>query len=640
MNRRAGHRRWRSWERVLLPLLIAVGWVIASTGAPYETLEYASLDWRFQLRGAVTPSPSVAVVLIDEATASAAGGWPLPERTLADGIRAIRDLGAQVVGFDLLLSDQDHYGAPRSRPDLAEAIAASGNVAMSYAFLFDDAAETPGAATRAKAELAQAAFRLVSVPPGMAVSLPPPAGLLPPDPDLCAAAATLGHVTVALDRDGGLRRHLPVLAFDGQYYPSLPVELARLHLGVPRGDIVLSLGEGMTLGDRFVPMGTDMRVPVNYYGPPGTLPTYSLLDVMENRVAADALAGRTVVLGARLPGLGDRFRTPFGQMMSGAEYMATVTGNLVDGAWLVRNDRLRAATAVMCLLLAVGVGQAWRFPPVPAVVITGAAILGWIVLTVFALGRYGIWLDLIGPAGAALTMGSVAGMQTLCRERGVRREAERVRGNLARHFPPEIAEQLARQDAIDGFDKVVRATIMFVDLAGFTTLSEGRSPSESMALLRLFHGRVEAIVFRHRGVIDQYIGDGALACFGVLSGAVDAASRAVACAHELIAELDGHPLEEGGQPMHLRIGLHTGSVIAGNLGGDKRFQFTVIGDTVNVASRLEALSGSMGVRIVVSEPTLAEAVAVRGSTAADGFEWLGPVDLRGRDMPITVAVLR
>ena len=80
-------------------------------------------------------------------------------------------------------------------------------------------------------------------------------------------------------------------------------------------------------------------------------------------------------------------------------------------------------------------------------------------------------------------------------------------------------------------------------------------------------------------------------------------------------------------------------MIAGNLGGDKRFQFTVIGDTVNVASRLEALSGSMGVRIVVSEPTLAEAVAVRGSTAADGFEWLGPVDLRGRDMPITVAVL-
>lgn len=218
-------------------------------------------------------------------------------------------------------------------------------------------------------------------------------------------------------------------------------------------------------------------------------------------------------------------------------------------------------------------------------------------------------------------------------------EAARGRANLARYVAPTMVERLAGADAPDmgRARRLDGVAVLFADVRGFTALAEGLSPEATMDLLRGFHGRMAEAVFRHGGTLDKFIGDGLMATFGTPEPAPGDAARALACARDMLATVTGWNAERlaAGRPaLAVGIGLHRGPVTTGDIGGASRFEFAVIGDTVNVASRLERLTRELGTPLVASEDLVRQAEE-EGAAVGD-LRSLGSRPLRGRRGTIAV----
>ena len=218
-------------------------------------------------------------------------------------------------------------------------------------------------------------------------------------------------------------------------------------------------------------------------------------------------------------------------------------------------------------------------------------------------------------------------------------EAEIVRADLARYVSPDVAEALTRHGGTAFGDPATRTVaVLFADIVSFTKLTEPLSPERTFALLRSFQERSSAVVFKHGGTLDKYLGDGFMATFGSIGLQPDAPARALACAFELqqeIARWSRKRSTRGADPLRVSVGVHCGPVTVGNLGGRERIEFTVVGDVVNVASRLEEVTREIGGSIVASEDCI---------QAAGGSEWLTrfqasrDIQLRGRKQGILVHI--
>ena len=217
-------------------------------------------------------------------------------------------------------------------------------------------------------------------------------------------------------------------------------------------------------------------------------------------------------------------------------------------------------------------------------------------------------------------------------------EAERARGNLARYFSPKVVDTLAGRDEPLGRVRRQPVGVLFADLVGFTTLAEAMTPEEVMALLRDLHGRMEEEVFRHRGCLEKFIGDALLATFGVPDVGPRDATDALACARGMLAALSGWNRERaaaGRLPLRMGVGLHYGPVVLGDIGSARSMAFATVGDTTNVASRLQALTRDLGTSLVVSR-ALVQAIERENAevTLLEGLTARGAHTLRGRDTPL------
>ena len=215
--------------------------------------------------------------------------------------------------------------------------------------------------------------------------------------------------------------------------------------------------------------------------------------------------------------------------------------------------------------------------------------------------------------------------------------AERARQNLARYFSPEVAAELASDEHDLGAARRQHAAVLFADIVGFTRLSETLGPEGTIALLREWHGRLGDIVFRHGGTLDKYVGDGLMATFGTPHTRPDDASRALEAALDM-AEAARPP--DAAQPARVRIGigLHYGPVVLGDIGNARRLEFAVLGDTVNVASRLEGLTRELQADLVTSRQLVARVREESGAAAGRDLVSLGAHRLRGREEPIEIFV--
>lgn len=217
--------------------------------------------------------------------------------------------------------------------------------------------------------------------------------------------------------------------------------------------------------------------------------------------------------------------------------------------------------------------------------------------------------------------------------------AERARGNLARYFSPNMVERLAETDDPLKEVKTQKVAVLFADIVGFTTISEKLAPEQVMALLRRFHQGAADTIFRHGGTVDKFIGDAVMATFGTPEAGPRDASNALACALEIergLVPLNAELRAQGLPPIAVGIGLHYGPVVTGDIGGEGRLEFAVIGDSVNIASRLQELTRSLEIRMLISRD-LAEAVRAEGGAATlTGFEEAPAQALRNREQPLAV----
>jgi adenylate cyclase len=622
--------------------------------AQLQALEAASLDVRFRLRGPVLPGRETALVLVDDESLAELGRWPLPRRLLAGLVDRLSAAGAKAIVFDLLFAEPGRDGVDEASlreasralaedrapdaarlidaliagaaPDrvFADAMERAGNVILAYAFVTGPG---HGGETALPEALARSAVTRYRAPPGgLALPLNPTGVLMPVEP-LASAAAGLGHTTAVVDPDGTLRHHLPIVAWEGEVFPSLPLSAVAAYTG---GDISVEFGRGIAVGDAFTPTDRSTRLLVDHYGPPGTIESHGLADVLAGRVAAEAFTGRIVVVGVSASGIGDLHPSPFGRNLSGAELQATLIDNMLEGRALARPGWLLVVEALAIAAAGLAAFAARRLPVSLTAALAGSLVLLWAVIAQAAFVRAGLWLAVVLPAAAIIADTTALSLWRVVAEERRRRAAERQRANLARYFSPKVAEALAERDRPFSFDRAQQAAVMFVDIVGFTRLCRGLEPGAAIAVLRAFHAAVARSVFAHGGSIDKFLGDGAMAVFGTPEPSPDDAAAALAAAREIASRIaaEGVALPSGeAVRLQIGIGVHWGPVLMGDVGGENRFEFTVIGDTVNVASRLETLTRVKGCAVLASQET----VAAAGAEAAAGFVRLADESLPGRD---------
>ncbi len=650
----------------LVPMLLLASvllslWRTVGIDPVTERVEQALLDLRFRLRGPIAPPDGVVIVAIDEAAVREIGMMGPMRAALATAVERISAAGPSAIAIDLLLVDQT-----AADPALAAALGRGGRTILAAARAAGGPPPpggTPDAAPLAPELLAareRSLFRVVARegsdgPPDAETELLYPArGLI--------GGAWLGHVNIDRASDRVARQVPLALPLGGNAaLPAMPLVAARLALGLAPGEMALWSGYRVDLGDRPIPTDAAQRVVLNHYGPPGTMDTVRLTDVLAGTVPAERFAGRAVFVGASAESLGDQFATPFAPDVSGVEVLATLTGNLVDGTLITRGLPAALATLGLALILTVAARHAAcaRLVPVALLKTLGVWILAGVAIQgAFVYGR--LWVDAVTVLGSAMLASTATWALGISDER---RRGARIAedwANLIHYVSPLAAQALAGVPAPGGGPASVPAgetgvapwtarrtdaSIVFVDIANYTGWAEDRAPEAAARFLAAVHDRIARGAAADGGMVVEILGDGALVAFG-LSGppAVGASAvgpptpggppSAAAAALGFAEGLLGAP--SGGGP-ELRVSVHHGPVAVANVGGAARAHLTVTGDTVNVAARLHEVAKTFGARIVASRAALDAA----GQPTEDGrYTWLITDPMRGRQHPVEVWTLR
>jgi adenylate cyclase len=606
-------------------------------------METASLDLRFRLRGVRPPGSEVTVILVDDRSLEAFGRWPLSRALFAQALELLDHAGAKVVALDLLFTEPDEpvpadlREAARAAAEalagdrrdglraalerladsnrdnrFAAAMRASGHVLLPIGFSFVD---TPGEEPAWLSDSAYARFDKSPLPP--VFPLRPKSAVLPIE-TLAAAATGLGHTSVAYDRDGAPRYDYVALPFEGDFLPSLSIRVAAAYLGAAWPQVALALGAGVRIGDLTVPTDEAMRLLINYRGPRDTFPSFSFADLMAGRVATDRLAGHIVLIGASFAGSSDSFAQPFGNTpMPGVERMANIIDTIISrnfigapsGSWNI------VVTAAILLAAALA-GAMTEFLPTRVAALAGAApIAVWAGVAQLAFAK-NLWLPLVEPVAALAT---AAATVLLFRYWVVDRDGRRIRSAFRQYLAPEMVAVLAaRPERLQLGGETRPMTIMFCDVRGFTAISEGfkSNPPALPKLINRLLTPMSDIIMAHRGTIDKYMGDCIMAFWNAPLDDPDHADDACAAALAMLDELErlnrdlgAEAADEGRpfQPLDVGIGINSGDCVVGNMGSTRRFDYTVLGDAVNLASRLESQSKNYGIGIVLGEETRAAA---------------------------------
>ena len=613
--------------RRALPVLLALGlaglwggtlgWSHLEGGLPLlDRLEATMTDLRTLIRGRTEPPESIVIVAIDDETVLREGRYPLSRATIGRIVDEIAGAGAKAIALDLLLLD-----AGRSEEDEALAAALSRAPAVIAA-----AAVFPGGRQWLAAE---GRGTLGGIPEAERFLLPRPA---------FSERAPVGVVNVATDRSGA-PRFMPLLfRAAGRVEASLPLRVAALAAGADPeiGD------DRVVLGQRSIATDLGHFLPLAFYGPRGTVRTVSAESVLAGRLEPGMVSGRIVVIGATVTGGGDVFPSPFDPVLPGVEVVSTAIAHLVEGDGPVRDRKVRladAGVAVLLPVLLVGL-VAWRRSAIGFAAMAGVA-LAWAALNVAAFSA-GIWLSAALPIAAALPPVMLFGAMQLWQNRN---RAERFASQsalLQRVQAPGLGKWLATHS--DFLAEPVRAdaAVVFIDLSGFTGLSETLGPSATRDILNGFHALVDDEVTACGGIVTSYMGDGSMILFGLPEPAKEDAANAARCSIGLCRRtrtwLDGLPAATSTR-LGFKVGAHYGAIVASRLGGESHQHIAATGDTVNVASRLMEIAAAHGAELALSDELLK--VAGGADLFASGI-LTGPIEagVRGRGGSLAVWLWR
>jgi adenylate cyclase len=444
---------------------------------------------------------------------------------------------------------------------------------------------------------------------------------------LAEAARSYGFFNYNPDRDGIYRRAMSLMRYrdencsnapigECQWYPSLPLEVLKVAEDIKDQSVVGNIADtGMSsieLGPYTFPTNPDGTFLINYAGPYKSYPHYSMVDVMDGTVPPSTFQGKIVLMGPTAVGIGDVRAMPFqSSEFMGVELHANVLDNMLhagdSGRGFLKRGGAQETTDIVFILL-FGLGMGFLFSRLKPLQATGSLILAaaaFVEIVYFAFAHWGMWLYLIIPGGTlVVNYGAITSFRMVFEER----EKRKVRKTFERYVSPGVI-RLIEADPKKYFKaggESKELTIMFSDIRSFTTISEGLTPNELVALLNEYLGDMTDLIFKRWGTLDKYIGDAIMAFWGSPFPQVDHAIRACTAALDMSLRLEELNLKwevEGRRTLSIGIGVNTGVVNVGNMGSDKRFAWTVMGDPVNLASRLEGQNKEYHTTRIISEFT-------------------------------------
>jgi len=429
------------------------------------------------------------------------------------------------------------------------------------------------------------------------------------------AAASGGHFNPKVD-DDGMTRRVPMLAkYKDGYYEPLSLAVVRLVTGSPRVDPIIAddaFGtgqaglDGIRLGTKYViPVDDGAAALVPYRGPRGSFVYHSLVDVLNGRVDVDKLRGRIALVGASAPGLLDLRATPVDPAYPGVEIHANLISGILDEN--IKHKPPYAQGAEFVLILLLGLAMAIWLPmlaPQPATLVTLSLLLLAVGIN---LGLFH-YQHIVLPVAATLVMILVLFTTNMAYGFFVEARSRRqITGLFGQYVPSEVVEEMANDPENASMEGESREmTVLFTDVRGFTTISEGLDPKALSQLMNEFLTPLTEVIYRHRGTIDKYMGDCIMAFWGAPLPDPDHAKNGILAGLEMqrvLQELQPHFRSKNWPEIRIGVGLNSGRMSVGNMGSRIRLAYTVMGDAVNLASRLEGLTKEYGADIIVGEDT-------------------------------------
>jgi len=630
------------WEIFLVTISTMVMISLYFLVVPFlEFVELKAWDLHFKQRGVIQPSGKVAFVTIDEESVNREGRWPWPRRNIALLFKTVQEYGARVIGLDMGFFEEDlklrQYAILdiktklQSDPSFAagliserlDALAKNEDddvimsttlkqssipIVLGNFFYFDkDAFYPPSPPPEVLDKAKFSAVRIIQNPP--VGYLNDAVGMEANIPIIEQVAPYMGSFNVFADPDGTVRWMPLVIRYENRLFPSLALET--LKAGFPENPVIVSMDhqgiQRINFGAVSIPTNNRGDILVNHYGSGYLFPHFSAVQIMRHEAPADCLKDRIIIIGITTEGLHDMRPTPFFPSFPGVELHCAVIENILNQQFLNRSDRIAPLFDIVAIISVSVIFLLFSFVwqgILPMTVVMTILTGSYIGITHLAFLSFGTWLNHVYPVCNLLLCYTGISARRFLREE---REKHTIRQTFGLYVHRSVVEEMLEHPErlrLGGEKKEL--SVLFSDIRGFTSLSEKIPPEELVSQLNEYLTRMTYMVFEQHGTLDKYIGDAIMAIFGAPLVQEDHALRACCTALDMIKTLDDlqNSWRKQGKPiLNIGIGINSGWMIVGNMGSERRFDYTVLGDNVNLASRLEGLTKMYGVSIIVSGTT-------------------------------------
>jgi adenylate cyclase len=626
-----------------------------------DRMENLAYDLRLNLMMPNTVDSRIVIVDIDERSLLEQGRWPWSRDKLALMVDRLFDqYKIKVLGFDVVFAEKDESSGLKVLERIGREhfkSSAEFNKALDKLRPTLDFDQMFANSLKGRPVVLGFYFRHGDSTSGSVGQLPPPAfeagtfdrlniPFVRADayganlPILQKNAMAGGHFDPVVDADGISRRIPMVEEYQGALYESLSLAVTRVALGIPRVEAGLvsdTSGDGyaglewLQLGKRRIPVDERVTALIPFRGRQGSFPYVSATDVLTGKADPKILEDAIVLVGTTAPGLMDLRASPVQSVYAGVEMHANMVAGILDQNIKERPAYLLGAEFVMLLLagMVLAFGLAVLSP-------LWSTLLAGLVLTVTLVLNLILWqqANLVMPIASMLLM--VALLYLLNMSYGFfveSRSKRQLAGMFGQYIPPELVEEMAKDpDAFTLEGESRELTVLFSDVRGFTTISEGLDPKQLTLLMNEYLTPMTHVIHSFRGTIDKYMGDAIMAFWGAPVPDPDHPRHALLAAlgmMEALKKLQESFKAKGWPPIDIGIGINTGVMTVGNMGSEFRMAYTVMGDAVNLGSRLEGLTKQYGAHIIVSEFTQQKVPDFL-------FRELDRVRVKGKDAPVAI----
>ncbi len=596
------------------------------------------IDSAFLYRGEVEADKRIVIVDIDERSLKSLGQWPWSRDKIAKILKNLTDANVAIIGLDMVFAEKD-----RSSPsNIAKSLKIDPkNLPNFDNILANTLANTPtitGFTFNFTQELKNNPPPIRSIyiehNKGEEEHLFKAKGITPNIPILQQSAYSSASFNTLPDSDG-IVRYVPLLfSYDDSIYPSLSLEIVRTLLSESRVDIFYDENgvSGLKIGDLEIPTDESGRLFINYAGGAKKYRYISAMDIYNNTFYKDLIEGSIVLLGTSASGLLDLRATPFDSVYPGVEVHANAIDNLINANIIQSPSYIKGITSISIIISVV----------LSALIISFATpLLSFGLIVGFLSLEIGYLYDMLFSQKIAVnfaypllsTLFSVF-VLTFIKIYAENRQKELISQKFAKKVSPQVAQKLLRSSK-DSFEtNEVEVTIFFSDIRDFTTISERfNDPKLLIEYLNEYMSPMSQIIIEHEGTIDKYIGDAIMAYWNAPLKIDNHADKALSAAIRQIEALDSlnQKLKERNLPkIEIGIGIHTGEAIVGEMGSKGRSDYTVIGDSINLGSRIEGLCKTYGAKILISKSTKDKL------TKAYKLREIDRVQVKGKDEAVTI----